>query len=338
MSRLVLSERQLNLRVGDAIAVTGELDAFNLFRLDVTGNNEIEFRSLNEAVATVNEYGVITAQGVGITRVIATNVRHNQSAVIEISVLSDYAIVSPRIATGANHSVALRLDGSIWTWGGNVHGQLGSGSNAGALLPTERNIQGVVDIATTTNHTLFLKEDGTVWAAGNNAHGQLGDGTNINRNTPVQVGATSGRPLENIVRIAAGANHSVAIDENGNVFAWGLNSNGQLGIGNVLAQSRPVQVLNNTRVAHISDIINVSAGTSHTLLLRADGTVWAMGRNNNGQLGVNSTVQHNVPMQVGNSAGTNYLTNIISVGAGDLVSAALSANGTVYVWGLGSQG
>lgn len=111
-----------------------------------------------------------------------------------------------QIKGGGAHSLALRSDGTVWTWGWNEHGQLGHGTWSDASSPVQTlGLSNVVAIAAGLAHSLALRSDGTVWAWGRNLEGQLGDETNTDRWTPVQI-----QGLTNVVDIVAGAYHSLA--------------------------------------------------------------------------------------------------------------------------------
>ena len=169
-------------------------------------------------------------------------------------------------------------------------------------------------------HSLALREDGTVWAWGENAVGQLGDGTSTSRSEPVQVVG-----LSSVRSVTAGlGEHSLAVREDGSVWAWGGNAWGELGDGSSGVDAHrevPVQVVGLTNVR------SVAAGGFHSLAVREDGTVWAWGKNDSGQLGDGSTVDRSSPVQV---AG---LANVRSVAAGGRHSLALLEDGSVWAWG-----
>src|SRR5207344_1027560 len=147
------------------------------------------------------------------------------------------------VAAGSSHSVALKADGSVWTWGNNLAGQLGDGTTIERHTPTRvTRIADVVTIAANGfgpagAHTVVLRADGTVWAWGENRNGELGDGTTIERHTPVQVLGLTG-----VASIATGVDHTLAIKTDGTVWAWGDNINGQLGDGTFTDRHAPVQV------------------------------------------------------------------------------------------------
>ena len=180
-----------------------------------------------------------------------------------------------------------------------------------------------VSISCGENHTIALSNDGTVWSWGINKNGQLGDGTTTNRNSLVQV-----RGIKNIKYIYAGLYHNLAVDANGDVWAWGSNSNKQLGNPSVTTSFIPYPV----KVEGIDNVVSVAAGGYHSLAVKSDGTVWAWGYNNMGQLGDGTRETRPVPVQVILSVG-NPLNNMSSVSAGIYHSVALSRDKNIYTWG-----
>lgn len=226
---------------------------------------------------------------------------------------------------GKGHSVVLKADGSVWTWGLNDKGQLGNGGaipGTNTKVPAQLStISGVISVAGGYQHSLALKADGTVWAWGLNNYGQLGNGTTTNSSTPVQVSSLSG-----VVAIAAGSHHNFALKSDGTMWGWGRNSTSQIGVGPGADKTTPVQV------TAISDVVEMAPGGSHTLVLKSDGTVWGWGYNTSGQLGNGNNSNQSAPVQA------TGLTNIASIAAGNTHSVAVSATGTVYAWGLNSSG
>ena len=226
------------------------------------------------------------------------------------------------IAAGQSHTVALKVDGTVWAWGKNTYGQLGAGSTSRTAPLQIPGLSGVTAIAAGSDHSVALKNDGTVWAWGSGSYGQLGDGTTtFGRTTPVQVPDMSG-----VVAIAATGAHTVALKNDGTVWAWGFGSYGQLGDGTLTSRSTPGQVLN------LSGVATITASPYHTVALKNDGTVWAWGYNNYGQLGDGTTTQRTTPVQV---AG---LQGITAVTAGNLHTLALKDDGTAWAWGSNSLG
>lgn len=130
------------------------------------------------------------------------------------------------------------------------------------------------------------------------------------------------------IALAIGGSHTLALKENGQVWAWGRNNNGQLGINSRTDQNRPV------RVNGLQDITAIAAGglVEFSLALDKDGHVWAWGGNRYGQLGDGTTQDRLTPYQVG------ALENIIAISAGNSQSFALADDGHVWVWGNNNFG
>jgi probable HAF family extracellular repeat protein len=216
------------------------------------------------------------------------------------------------ISAGFYHSMALKLDGTVWTWGLNSFGQLGNGTNTNSNVPVQvSGLSNIVAIAGDAYHSMALKSDGTVWAWGDNEFGQLGNGTIINSNIPVQVSGLSG-----VVAIATGGfGHSMALKSDGTVWTWGDNEFGQLGNGTITNSNIPVQVTGLSNVAAIAE------GFYHSLALKSDGTVRTWGYNASGQLGNGSNLPlySSLPLQV------SGLSNATAVAGGDGHSIAIAA-------------
>lgn len=224
------------------------------------------------------------------------------------------------IAAGSNHSVALRSDGSLWTWGYNLYGQLGDGTTTNHSAPAQ--VSGVSNVGTVTagaNHTVIQKLDGTLWAWGYNSSGQLGNGTTTNSSSPTQITAIS-----NVADVIAGSDTTLFLKSDGTVWGCGNNASGQLGDGTTTNRSTPVQS------SGLSQVVALAEGASHTVALKADGTVWTWGRNLNGQLGRTGT--STIPQAV------SGLTGLIGVGAGGNSTIAFKADGTVWAWGDNTYG
>jgi len=207
------------------------------------------------------------------------------------------------VSVGGSHTVAIKTDGTLWAWGYNDDGQLGDGTTTDSNIPVKAGtaVQQVQadwkwKAVSACLHTVAIKEDDTLWAWGNNSDGQLGDdtsGSGTNKRSPVKVGTTDQQAQAGWKWKAVSAcwYHTVAIKEDGTLWAWGGNSNGQLGIGNISQQTIPVSTGTDKWRA-------VFTGGNHTIALKDDGVLWSWGGNSFGQLGDATTIDRLSPVRV----------------------------------------
>ena len=181
---------------------------------------------------------------------------------------------------------------------------------------------------------------GSVSAWGFNREGELGNGTNTTTypqglDTP---GPVSG--LTGVTAIAGGQLHSLALQSDGTVWAWGYNGNGQLGNGTQTDNNTPVQVLGPGGVGYLTGVTALAVGGSnlHSLVVKSDGTVWAWGLDNEGELGNGTTFTSFTPVQVLGPGGVGYLTGVTALAVGFELSLALQSDGTVWAWGYNGNG
>ncbi len=193
-------------------------------------------------------------------------------------------------------------------------------------------------IATNGSHSMAITENGDLWAWGENVLGELGDGTTENRLTPVKVG-------EGFVSVSVSAEHSMAIKEDGSLWAWGNNENGQLGDGGggikiSVQNSLPAQGsvfhygsykepvstnFSTTPVKVMDNVLSVSAGRKHTMVILEDGSLWAFGNNFRGILGAGASDElYFTPIKV--------MDDVVAVEAGDSVTVALKTDGSLWFW------
>jgi CshA-type fibril repeat protein len=244
-----------------------------------------------------------------------------------------------QLTTGIFSTVALADDGTVWAWGTNSVGELGDGTTTDSNVPVQvtaswgpgRTITG---LTTNTSHSIAFADDGTLWAWGQNSSGQGGNGTTTDLTVPVQVQSTWG-PGRTIIQTAAGSAHSVALADDGTVWAWGEGQSGQLGNGTFGDSLVPAQVTASWGAGRT--ITNIAAaGFGHVMALADDGSVWAWGNNQYGQLGVGTTTDSPLPTQVTASWGAERtITQIVE---GDSYSLALADDGTAWNWGYGWYG
>ena len=315
-----------------------------------------------------NEYGQLGQGGATSTQ----NVTLTQ-----IGALTNWKTIEP----GSRNTYALRSDGTLWVWGDNSFAQLGQGfasssqhlttpvqvgtSNAwtyigsgngyfaGAIDTSGRlwmwgdNFWGQTSQATTTTpvtaptqvgsdttwssvstgfgQTVAIKTNGTMWSWGDNAKGQLGNGTIT---TPIVVPAQIGTDTD-WVNVTTGTAHSVAIKSNGTMWAWGDDDFGQLGHGGATTTPNPVP----TQIGTDTDWLDVEALGGTNIALKTDGTLWGWGSNTSGQLGQGaSSTPVTAPVQIGTD--TDWVD--VSVGAAHVL--AIKSNGTMWSWGNNVRG
>jgi alpha-tubulin suppressor-like RCC1 family protein len=226
------------------------------------------------------------------------------------------------ISAGSEHTLALKSDGTVWSWGRNDNGQLGIGSQSPTGTPrTPVQVSGLanmVAIAAGQDFSAALRSDGTVWTWGGNGRGDLGDNSGTRQTLPVRVTTLP----TNIVAIAAGDLHMLALDATGTVWAWGQNSRGEIGDGSS-AFTRDLPVV----LSSLANITSIGAGAEHSLARQVGGAVFAWGKNSDGQIGDSTQIDRNVPIRVAQLAAS------VAAAGGSAFSIALKADGTLSAWG-----
>ena len=227
---------------------------------------------------------------------------------------------------GAREAIALKADGSVWTWGLNGHGQLGDGTNTDSSVPVQvlgpngvGYLTGVTAVMGGEQHNFALKSDGTVWAWGMNMLDQLGDGNAQDSWTPVQV-----RGLSSIVSLGGRGYHSLAVKSDGTVWAWGWDLHGALGIG---VADRSYDYTVPVQVQGLSHPIMVTSGYCFSVALLQDHTLVAWGNNENGELGDGTTTDRYTPVPV------LGIDHVVWVSAGWTHVVTIKADGSVWTWG-----
>jgi len=236
------------------------------------------------------------------------------------------------VSAGANHSLLIKLDGSLMAVGNNGDGQLGDNTNDTSNYPVAVLVDNVAAISAGYYHTMLLKQDDTLWGTGNNDHGELGNGTTTDCNHPYQAKIDLITLLSDVASVSAGAYHTMILLKNGTVRATGLNSFGQLGDGTTSDRRYAMSVKDGTGNP-MTGVAGVAAGLYHSIILKQDGTVWAFGTDDFGQLGSGTYNVYNwTPVQVMLDAETP-VTGVIAVSAGDYHTMFLRDDGTL--WGTG---
>ncbi len=254
------------------------------------------------------------------------------------------------VAAGADFGLALKRDSTVVAWGGNANGQLGNGADLSAGQPVASGtpvpvtsagggpLSGVVSVVAGEQFGLALKADGTVWGWGANRSGELGNGGVAAGSKATQVVGPGGTGfLTNVVSLAAGLLHAVAVRSDGTVWTWGDNSYGQLGDnGNCSCRqsSKPIQVVSPDG-GFFKDAVAAAPGygATHSMVIRKDGTLWAWGDNFAYQSGRTTSSTIALPTEIFGPAGVGFLEGIAEASAGFGFNVVLRGDGTAWGWG-----
>ena len=204
-----------------------------------------------------------------------------------------------QVDCGGNHTGAIKTDGTLWMWGYNLYGQLGTQNTTNRSSPIQTFAGGTnwKQVGCGSYHTGAIKTDGTLWMWGNNLRGQLGTGNTFSYFSPLQT-ITGGT---NWKQVACGDYHTGAIKTDGTLWMWGYNGvGGQLGTQDTNHRSSPVQT-----VTGGTNWKQVSCGGIHTGAIKTDGTLWMWGYNAFGTLGTQDTTDRSSPIQTV-AGGTNW--------------------------------
>ena len=214
----------------------------------------------------------------------------------------------------------------LWTWGYNVHGELGDGTTTSRSSPGTTAGGGTnwKQVACSNFHTAAIKTDGTLWTWGDNYAGKLGDGTTTSRSSP---GTTAGGGT-NWKQVAGRTYHTAAIKTDGTLWTWGYNGYGVLGDGTLTSRLSPI-----TTAGGGTNWKQVSCGVFHTAAVKTDGTLWTCGYNGYGGLGDGTTTSRRSP---GTTAGGG--TNWKQVACAFAHTAAIKTDGTLWTWGSNAYG
>ena len=264
---------------------------------------------------------------------------------------SGYLTGVKALAAGYEHSLALLSDGSVVAWGDDNLGELGNNAPGSEQatpvvvhgLNNVGTLSGVTAIAAGYQHSLALLSDGSVVAWGDDSKGQLGDNhTTYEQDTPVAVhGLNNSGTLGNVIAIAAGQYHNLALLNDGSVIGWGADNYGQLGDTTaVIERDYPVQVRAVSGSGYLTGVIAIAAGVQHSLALLSGGSVLAWGDNSNGQSGVGSTAttKNKRPVAVHGQNNVGTLSGASAISAGGYYALVMLTNGNVLAWGYNAYG
>ncbi|MCL2015953.1 MAG: stalk domain-containing protein [Defluviitaleaceae bacterium] len=398
---------------GNNVGQLGDGTTTNRNRPTLIGENIVDVSAGTTHSLAIDTLGVLWAWGSNSAGQLGDGTTTNR--LIPVVIMENVVGISatryiPTTGNVTGSSMALTVDGRLFTWGNNTNGQLGDGTTTNRNRPTQIQ-QNIIAGSMGLTSAAAVQNDGTLLVWGANNRGQLGDGTTTQRTSPVQISGirimlplhrpfagnvTVSIPSANEVQqptvhsssmlnnnwgffnnishtVASTFRHTLALRNDGTLWAWGANTDGQLGDGTRTTRTRPVRIMDNV-VAVSSGSFGHSSG--YSLALTSNGVLYGWGNNNSGQLGNGSSrirpsrIMDNIVAfstsnahtlaidnqgrlwawgsnsagQLGDGTTTNRSRpvqigeNIVSVSAGAGHSMAIDASGNLFAWGSNSNG
>ncbi len=269
----------------------------------------------------IAQNGTLWAWGDNLYGCLGDGTNVNKNTPVQIGTATNWS----KISAGQEFSLAVKTDGTLWAWGLNSYSVLGNNSSSPLNVPTQvGTATDWAEVSAGVFKAVAIKTNGTLWAWGSNSNNELISTVTANIiQVPTQVGTST-----NWSKVDMGSGHVLAIKTNGSLWAWGFNIYGEIGTG--LTTQAVVNVP--TQIGTATNWSTISAGVLQSLAVKTDGTLWAWGFNERGQIGDGTLIDKNVPTQIGTA--TNW--NRISSGAGH--SLAQKTNGTFWSWGYNNRG
>ena len=315
---VALDTNNIVLHVGEKHMIEVSNKTFNVLK-NVEDTTSSKYTSGNSKIASVDAKGEVTANKEGFTTIVVTKEETNYSSIAQVTVLPDGVEIEPMALTAGSHTVILKADGTVWSYGINSSYELGDGTTTSSDMPIKVKFpEGTIikQIAVGNTHNLALDSEGNVWGWGANSNNALGT---ITARVPVKLGLTG------IKKIAANNDQSMALTNDGYVYVWGLNNNGELGIRTYEKVTKP------TLLPYINSVLDISLGKNHSLLLTTNGKVLTTGLNAYGQTGKKEGKS--------NTFEEIKLSDLIGqISAGDNHSVLVTIKGEVYTFGLNNKG
>ncbi len=275
-----------------------------------------------------------------------TNINRN----VPVDITANFNLASNEIITfislGSGNSSAITSFGRVFTWGRNTEGQLGDGTTISKNYPNDITSQfsllsndKMVGISMGYLHSASYSYYGNVFTWGKNSSGSLGDGTLINKLNPNNItNFFTFEENEKTISISTSENFTLSITNLGSVFSWGYNFYGQLGIGNNIQSTLPINITNTFNLDNEYKIMQVATGEKHCLSVSNNGLIFSWGYNGYGQLGSGNFISSNIPKSISGKLAlyNNEIPNKIASGYNH--SLILTNEGRVFIWGSNDVG
>jgi len=254
-----------------------------------------------------------------------------------IDSLSPYNIVS--LAGGRRHTLAVDVDGRVYVMGVGSEYQLGTNKSQNEPLPIQLpmiafNNEKVVKVAAGWGHSLALTDKGDIYSWGWTQDAQTGQGYASDTPIPIPTLIKTTTPSLKFKDIHSGFDHCMAVSSDNDLYVWGSNEFGQLGLGHTTNQLSP-QKLDNIKLNNNDSTNKISLGFGHSLIINESNQLLSFGFNGNGQLGIGNKNNSSIPVKVEYDFDGEVLNQ---VSAGRVHSSALTKNGRLFLWGNASKG
>jgi alpha-tubulin suppressor-like RCC1 family protein len=309
---------------GNLLGLNGNMANQNLPIQIGTANDWATVSAGNVHTLAVKTNGTLWSWGNGQFGQLGNGIFNSATwTVTQVGTANDWLTVS----AGNRFSLAIKTNGTLWSWGLNNFGQLGINNIIDQNLPIQvGTASNWLKIDAGNQHSLAIDNTGFIYAWGNNTFGQFGNGTNTNSLFPILVSSSN-----NWTEVSAGWDHSMALDTSGILFTFGNNTNGQLCDGTNTASNAMVPI-SFSNAGLVTQYIAISAGNGFSLAIKNDNTLWSGGFNSSGQLGLGNNTAVNILNQIGTS-NTWFL-----ISAGDVHSLAMETTTSLWSTGRGIEG
>jgi alpha-tubulin suppressor-like RCC1 family protein len=277
----------------------------------------------NISSAAIKTDGTLWTWGGNTYGQLGTNNTTSVSSPVQIGALTNWSSAS---SSASNGTFAIKSNNTLWSWGQNDNGQLGTSNTTYYSSPKQIGaLTNWAQVVGGHQYTLAVKTDNTLWGWGYTFGGQIGNGSSGfgTIQSPVQVGAAISWN-----KTYAGYFNSYGVSTSGALWSWGFNNYGQLGLGNTTDYSSPKQI------GSLTDWLDVAGYYGWAVAVKTNGTIWGWGRNQGGQLGLGNTTSYSSPKQIG--ALTSWVK--IYAGKGPAGVLAIKNDGTLWAWGVNNNG